>query len=99
MKAAVATVPKGRSTLFVKIALLGVAAFVVWNLSDTLLLIRSVVDRVVVSPAEEKPKSPFDRRAMKVEIIGGLDALLSNAATGGFTSTPVREGGGSGGGT
>lgn len=62
-------------------------------------LIRSVVDRVIVSPAEEKPKSPFDRRAIKVEIIGGLDALLSNTAPGGFTNTPVREVGGSGGGT
>lgn len=62
-------------------------------------LIRSVVDRVIVSPAKEKPKSPFKRRAMKVEIVGGLDALLSDMGTGGFTSTPVREGGGSGGGT
>ena len=40
-------------------------------------LIRSVVDRVIVTPAEEKPRSPFKRRSMKVEIIGGLDALLS----------------------
>lgn len=62
-------------------------------------LIRSVVDRVIVSPAEKKPKSPFDRRAMKVEIIGALDALLSDTATGDLTSTLVREGGGSGGGT
>lgn len=62
-------------------------------------LIRSVVDRVIVTPAEEKPKSPFDRRAMKVEIVGGLDALLSDMGTSRFTSTPVREGGGSGGGT
>ena len=62
-------------------------------------LIRAVVDRVIVSPAEEKPKSPFDRRAIKVEIIGCLDALLSDTATGEFTITPVREVGGSGGGT
>ncbi|MFN3727359.1 MAG: recombinase family protein [Allosphingosinicella sp.] len=62
-------------------------------------LIRSVIDRVIVTPAKEKPKSPFERRAMKVEIIGGLDALLSDATAAGSTSTPVREGGGSGGGT
>lgn len=62
-------------------------------------LIRSVVDRVIVSPAEEKPKSPFERRAMEVEIVGGLDALLGNTATGGLTATFVGELGGSGGGT
>lgn len=62
-------------------------------------LIRSVVDRVIVSPADEKPKSPFERRAMKVEIVGGLDALLSVAAADRFTTAPIREGGGSGGGT
>ncbi len=62
-------------------------------------LIRSVVDRVIVSPADEKPKSPFERRAMKVEIVGGLDALLSVTAADRLTNTPVREGSGSGGGT
>ena len=62
-------------------------------------LIRSVVDRVIVSPADEKPKSPFERRAMKIEIVGGLDALLSVAAADRFTTASVREGGGSGGGT
>lgn len=62
-------------------------------------LIRSVVDRVVVSPSEEKPSSPFERRAMKVEIVGGLDALLSPAAKDRFTLSVVGEGDGSGGGT
>jgi site-specific DNA recombinase len=62
-------------------------------------LIRSVVDRVIVTPAAEKPKSPFERRSMKVEIIGGLDALLSGMAVDRSTSLPVREGSGSGGGT
>ena len=62
-------------------------------------LLQSVVDRVIVSPSQEKPKSCFDRRGVKVEIIGALDALSSNTATGGFTSTPVGEVGGSAGGT
>jgi site-specific DNA recombinase len=62
-------------------------------------LIRSVVDRVIVTPAEEKPRSPFERRSIKVEIIGGLDALLSGAAMDRFKTLSVREGGGSGGGT
>ena len=62
-------------------------------------LIRSVVDRVIVFPAPERPKSPFERRAVKVEIIGGLDALLNGATVDRFTSLSVREGGGSGGGT
>lgn len=62
-------------------------------------LIRSVVDRVIVTPAEQKPRSPFERRSMKVEIIGGLDALLSGTAVDRFTTRSVREGGGSGGGT
>lgn len=62
-------------------------------------LIRSVVDRVIVTPAEEKPRSPFERRSIKVEIIGGLDALLSGAAVDRFKTLSVREGGGSGGGT
>jgi len=61
-------------------------------------LIRWVVDRAIVSPADEKPKSPFERRAMKVEIVDGLDALLSTA-TDRLITTPVREGCGSGGGT
>jgi len=60
-------------------------------------LIRSVVDRVIVSPAEEQRKSPFERRALKVEIVGGLDALLSGVTVDRFTTAPVREGGGSGG--
>lgn len=60
-------------------------------------LIRSVVDRVIVSSADEKPKSPFERRAMKVEIVDGLDALLSTA-TDRLITTPVGEGCGSGGG-
>lgn len=62
-------------------------------------LVRSVVDRVVVSPSEEKPTSPFERRAMKVEIIGGLDALLSPATKDRFTLSVVGDGNGSGGGT
>ncbi|WP_367347805.1 hypothetical protein [Sphingobium yanoikuyae] len=62
-------------------------------------LIRSVVDRVIVFPAPERPKSPFERRAVKVEIIGGLDALLNGATVDRFTSLSVREGDGSGGGT
>lgn len=62
-------------------------------------LVRSVVDRVIVTPAEEKPKSPFERRAMRVEIVGGLDALLSGAAMDRFNTPNVREGIGSGGGT
>ncbi len=62
-------------------------------------LIHSVVDRVIVTPAEEKPRSPFERRSIKVEIIGGLDALLSGAAVDRFKTLSVREGGGSGGGT
>jgi hypothetical protein len=33
-------------------------------------LVRSVADRVVASPSEEKPSSHFERRAMKVEMIG-----------------------------
>lgn len=61
-------------------------------------LIRSVVDRVIVSPAQQRPKSPFERRAMKVEIVGGLDALLSGAAVDRFTTATVRECGGSEGG-
>lgn len=49
-------------------------------------LIRSVVDRVIVAPAEEKPRSPFARRSIKVEIIGGLDALFIGRAMDRFTS-------------
>lgn len=60
-------------------------------------LVRSVVDRVVVSPSEEKPSSPFERRAMKVQIIGGLDALLSPATKDRFTLSVVGDGDGSGG--
>ena len=62
-------------------------------------LIRSVVDRVIVTPSDEKPKSRFQRRAMNVEIIGGLDALLSDAARHRFTTATVRDCVGSGGGT
>lgn len=62
-------------------------------------LIRSVVDRVIVTPAAEKPKTPFERRAMNVEIIGGLDALLSGVAATDRAAPSVREGDGSGGGT
>lgn len=62
-------------------------------------LIRSVVDRVIVTPAQEKPRSPFERRSLQVEIIGGLDALLSGAVVERFSTLAVREGGGSGGGT
>lgn len=62
-------------------------------------LIRSVVDRVIVSPANQKPKSPFERRTMKVQIVGGLDALLSVARADRCITAPVREGGGSEGGT
>ena len=61
-------------------------------------LIRSVVDRVIVTPAVKKPKSPFERRAMQVEIIGGLDALLTVRTADPFPGS-VREGVGSGGGT
>jgi hypothetical protein len=49
--------------------------------------------------AEQKRNSPFNLRAIKIEIVGGLDALLSDAACGWVTGTPVREGSGSGGGT
>ena len=62
-------------------------------------LIRSVVDRVIVWPAVEKPKSPFERRAMRVEIVGGLDALLSGATVDRVANAPVGEAVGSGGGT
>ncbi|WP_324750341.1 recombinase family protein [Sphingomonas sp. LY54] len=62
-------------------------------------LIRSVVDRVIVTPAEKKPKSPFERRSMRVEIIGGLDALLNGTAVDRCAALPVRDGSGSGGGT
>jgi hypothetical protein len=44
-------------------------------------------------------ESPFERRAMKVEIVDGLDVLLSAAAADRVTAAPVREGDGSGGGT
>lgn len=62
-------------------------------------LIRSVVDAVIVTPSEERPKSPFERRAMSIEIVGGLDALLSGVAGAGLARRSVREGDGSGGGT
>lgn len=62
-------------------------------------LIRSVVDRVVVWPSEEKPSSPFERRALRVEIVGGLDALLGKSANNRFAFPSVGEGNGSGGGT
>jgi hypothetical protein len=53
---------------------------------------------MIVSPAEEKPKSPFQRRAMKVEIVDGLDASLSEVPADRFIAR-VREGYGSEGGT
>jgi site-specific DNA recombinase len=62
-------------------------------------LIRSVVDRVVVTPAVEKPKSPFERRKMNVQIIGGLDALLSIPKSTSLAARRVRGLNGSGGGT
>jgi hypothetical protein len=57
------------------------------------------IDGVEVSPSEEKPSSPFERRAMKFEIIGALDALLSPATKDRFTLSVVGDGVGSGGGT
>ena len=53
----------------------------------------------VASPSEKKPSSPFERRAMKVEIIGGLDELLSPATNDQLTMSAVGDGAGSGGGT
>ncbi|MFC3441896.1 recombinase family protein [Sphingobium rhizovicinum] len=62
-------------------------------------MIRAVVDQIVVTPLAEKPSNPFERRQISVEILGGLDALLSRKAGWSSTTTLVGEGVGSGGGT
>lgn len=62
-------------------------------------LIRSVMDRVIVTPAREKRKSAFMRRHIEVEIVGRLDALLSGVTAGASAVRAVRDCGGSGGGT
>jgi hypothetical protein len=60
-------------------------------------LIRSFITRIPVTPAEERPRSPFQQRRMKVEISGGLDALLKDVLVR-SSKTPQPRGHGSGGG-
>jgi site-specific DNA recombinase len=63
-------------------------------------LIRSVIDRVIITPSAEKPASPFERRKLHVDIIGALDTLLTDHVVGKpICLAPVGEGSGSGGGT
>lgn len=61
-------------------------------------LIRSVVDRVIITPAKTKPSTPFERRAIVVEIVGKLDALLDMKTTAEPDFPHVGELNGSGGG-
>lgn len=63
-------------------------------------MIRSVIDQIIITPPDRPHRSAFDRNALKIEIIGGLDALL----IGQFTpvtdaAPPVGGTNGSGGGT